>query len=150
MGEARPDAPDLRPVAPRAEAPPRYRVELLAGVRFEAPGLWCAGEACERLIRWDEIRFATAAEVGEPEGVRAIVFDLVLERDGEGWRAARLDAEPGPGAEEIARRLYEALPARRRGASLKSLARDGVASQWFPDVGGFEEATLVALASGAS
>ena len=127
--------------APRAG----YRVELLRGAR-PAPGgiLHGAGDDL-RLLRWEEVWFAVAAEVGEPEGVRTIVFDLVLGRDAEGWRAARLDADPGPGAEEIARAIHSGVGPRQRGPSLKSLASDGVPSWWYADLEGFEEAVVAAI-----
>lgn len=86
-----------------------------------------------------------AAEVGEPEGVRTIVFDLVLGRGPEGWRAARLDADPGPAAEEIARAIHSGVGPRQRGPSIKSLASDGVPSWWFADLEGFEDAVAAAL-----
>jgi len=77
--------------------------------------------------------------VGEPQGVRAIVFDLVR-REGTGWTAARLDAEPGEEASELARALDTALGSAAR-PSIKSLATDGIPSRWYPDLGLFEEET---------
>jgi hypothetical protein len=149
MGESHATPPEARPA--RALDPrPRYRVELLHEVRADASGLWHRVDGREQRIGWDEVVYAAAAEVGEPEGVRAIVFDLVLGRDPQGWRAARLDADPGPFAEELARAIHAGVASRQRAASLKSLARDGVASQWYPDLDSFEEALLAALASAAA
>jgi len=99
----------------------------------------------QRLLRWEEVCFAVAAEVGEPEGVRTIVFDLVLGRDAQGWRVSRLDAEPGSDAEEIARAIHAGVGPQQRGPSIKSLASDGVPSWWYADLEGFEEAVQVAL-----
>jgi hypothetical protein len=149
MGESHASSPAPRPALAR-QARPLYRAEVLPGARVDAAGLWHREAGGERLIRWDEVCYAAAAEVGEPEGVRAIVFDLVLGRDAQGWRAARLDAEPGPVAEQMARAIHAGLSGRRRGPSLKSLASDGVASQWYPDLESFEEALLAALASAAA
>ena len=126
-----------------------YRVELLRGARPGPGGILHAAGGSERLLRWGEIRFAVAAEVGEPEGVRAIVFDLVLGRDEQGWRAARLDCEPGEQAEEIARAIHSGVGQEQRGPSIKSLASDGVPSWWFADLDGFEEAIVAALESQA-
>ena len=130
---------------PRGAASPGYRVELLRGARPAAGGIQYAAAGEERLLRWDEVWFAVAAEVGEPEGVRTIVFDLVLGRDAQGWRAARLDADPGPDAEGIARAIHDGVAPPRRGPSIKSLASDGVPSWWYADLDGFEEAVLAAL-----
>lgn len=126
-----------------------YRVELLRGARPAPGGILHAAAGGERLLRWEEIRLAVAAEVGEPEGVRAIVFDLVLGRDERGWRAARLDSEPGEPAEEIARAIHCGVGQSQRGPSIKSLASDGVPSWWFADLGGFEEAIVAALGAQA-
>ena len=126
-----------------------YRVELLRGARAVDGGILHAAADGQRLLRWDEVLLAVAAEVGEPEGVRTIVFDLVLGRDALGWRAARLDAEPGPDAEQIARAIHDGVGPRQRGPSIKSLASDGVPSWWYADLEGFEEAVMAALAGAA-
>ena len=87
---------------------------------------------------------ALAAEVGEPEGVRTIVFDLVLEA-GDCFRVVRFAAEPGEEAVEAAQALARGLPAERLSAEIKSLASEGVAGAWHPDLELFEEAALAAL-----
>jgi hypothetical protein len=127
--------------APRAV----YRVELLAGARVVEDGVLHGAGDDLHLLRWGAVCFAVAAEVGEPEGVRTIVFDLVLGRDAEGWRAARLDADPGPGAEAIAQAIHAGIGPQQRGPSIKSLASDGVPSWWYADLEGFEEAVLAAI-----
>jgi hypothetical protein len=126
-----------------------YRVEVLREVRLVAQGIAHRTQGGEETLGWDDVRLAVAAEVGEPEGVRTIVFDLVLGRDRDGWRAARLDADPGPVAEEIARAIHAGIPVERRGPSIKSLATDGVPSWWFADLEGFEEAVVAALEPGS-
>jgi hypothetical protein len=144
MGDPHARAPG---VGARTRGAPRagYRVELLCGARAVEGGILHGAGDELRLLRWDEVCFAVAAEVGEPEGVRTVVFDLVLGRDAEGWRAARLDADPGPGAEEIARAIHAGVGPQQRGPSIKSLASDGVPSWWYADLEGFEEAIRVAL-----
>src|SRR5262245_55921801 len=122
-----------------------YRVGLLREFRLAEAGVLHATPDGERLLRWGEVRFALAAEVGEPEGVRTIVFDLVLGRDAEGLRVARLDADPGPVALEIARAIHAGVGAAQRGPSIKSLASDGVASWWYADLETFEEAAAAAI-----
>jgi len=90
------------------------------------------------MLRWRDVLGAVAAEVGEPEGVRTIVFDL-LARANRGERVAlRLDVEPGEPAAELAQVIAEALGDRAR-ASIKSLAVDGIPTLWFPDLASFEE-----------
>jgi hypothetical protein len=146
MGDAHARAPGA---GARVRGAPRagYRVELLQEARTAPEGIHhrAGGEPC--LLRWDEVWFAVAAEVGEPEGVRTVVFDLVLGCDAQGWRAARLDAEPGTDAEEIARAIHSGVGPRQRGPSIKSLAGDGVPSWWYADLEGFEEAVLAAIPS---
>jgi len=48
-------------------------------------------------------------------------------------------------AAEVARTVVEGLPPERLGASIKSLATDGLAADWHPDLASFEEAVLGAL-----
>jgi hypothetical protein len=146
MVDPSPGAASARPAASGAAAP-GYRAELLQEVRLEEGGILHRTPDGERMLRWEEIRFAVAAEVGEPEGVRTVVFDLVLGRDAEGWRVVRLDAEPGPVAEEIARAIDAHVGPRRRGPSIKSLATDGVPSWWYADLESFEEAVAAAIPS---
>ena len=50
------------------------------------------------------ILHALAAEVGEPEGVRTVVFDLLVERKATGCVVCRFDADPGPEAKALASR----------------------------------------------
>jgi len=149
MAEPHATPPAARP-ARAAEPRPRYRVEVLCEAQADASGLWHRAGGLRRRIGWDEIVYAAAAEVGEPEGVRAIVFDLVLGRDAQGWSGVRLDADPGPLAEALARAIHAGVASGRRAPSLKSLARDGVASHWYPDLESLEQALLAALACAAS
>jgi hypothetical protein len=127
--------------APRAG----YRVEHLRQFRVADAGVLHATPSGERLLPWSDVRFALAAEVGEPEGVRAIVFDLVLGGDAVGCRVARLDADPGPVALEIARAIHDGVGAQQRGPSIKSLASDGVASWWYADLESFEDAAAAVI-----
>src|SRR5215471_1418472 len=143
---------DLRHAPVSASAPSvssgraGYRVQVLREVRVGPQGLVHRHAGAEHRLAWGEIWFAVAAEVGEPEGVRAIVFDLVVGRDERGWQALRLDAEPGPFAEEVARATQSSVARARCGPSIKSLAHDGVPSQWYPDIESFEEAVAAAVA----
>ena len=136
------------PAAPRSAVQATragYRAQLLHDVRVVPGGLRYRSAGDERALAWDEVWFAVAAEVGEPEGVRAIVFDLVVDRDANGWRALRVDAEPGPFALQIAQAIQTGVPRDRRGPSIKSLASDGVPSQWYADLESFEESVAAAV-----
>ena len=62
------------------------------------------------------------AEVGEPEGVRTIVCDLVRRAFGGGYKAHRLDADPGDAAQALARGLEAGLGSGAASVALKSLA----------------------------
>jgi hypothetical protein len=125
---------------------PAYRAELLPGARVDERGVrYQRGDASE-LLAWDGVTRAFAAEVGEPEGVSTVVFDLIVGRDGATWLARRLDAEPAEAAVAVARAITLALGPERVAASLKSLAAEGAASRWYPDLESFEASVLAALA----
>lgn len=126
----------------------RYRVEVLAEARPGEAGIAHRRDGASQLLAWDRILCAVAAEVGEPEGVRTIVFDLVSEIGERGCHVYRFDAEPGRKAMEIARRLGAALGPERSGASLKSVATDGIPTRWYPDLESFEHDALQSLLDG--
>jgi hypothetical protein len=136
----------LRPPSD-AERGARYRVRVLVCPDVEAAGIGHGPPASRELLRWAEIRQVVVAEVGEPEGVRTVVFDLVT--GAPGARAVmRLDADPGEAAMALARGLEAGLGPARTPAALKSLAADGLATSWFPDLRSFEEDALGELESG--
>src|SRR5262245_46603455 len=118
--------------------PAVYRLQLLEEPRVSRAGIEHGPGPCRELLRWPDVLGAVAAEVGEPEGVRTIVFDL-LARASRGERVAlRFDVEPGEAAAELAQMIASALGDRAR-PSIKSLAIDGTATLWFPDLASFEE-----------
>lgn len=119
----------------------RYAVRVVVGARPADDGL----RHRDGLLPWGRVLRAHAAEVGEPQGVRAVVFDLVFERDGRCWHVVRFDAEPGDEAGEVARQLVAALPTGCLTASLASLASGGTPNEWHPDPASFDESSLVAL-----
>jgi hypothetical protein len=119
----------------------RYRVRLLCEPQLSSWGVaYRQGERCALLL-WTEVEHAMAAEVGEPEGVRTIVFDL-LAREGNGWLAYRFDAEPGEEAMSAARGVAEGLGPEAPSTSIKSIATDGIPTRWYPDLESFEEESL--------
>jgi hypothetical protein len=122
-----------------------YRVRLLSAAKPTDRGiLHRRGEEWE-LLEWSRFDAAIVAEVGEPEGVRTIVFDLIAGLDEVGCDVYRMDADPGEDAVEIARTLDGALRPDKRSASIRSMATDGTATRWYPDLETFEEAAVDAL-----
>lgn len=129
----------------RDEVRARYRVRLLASAQATERGVWHCEGAAQRLLGWGEVDWALAAEVGEPQGVRTIVFDLVVGRSAGSFAVCRFDAEPAEDAVAAARVIAGALPAERLAASIKSLAADGLTCSWYPDLESLEEAALASL-----
>ena len=119
-----------------------YRAQHVPGARPAADGLALADGG---LLAWSAIERAVAAEIGEPEGVRTIVFDLIVERHADGCAAYRLDADPGEDAMVLARAIEAAVGPERTAPSIKSVASDGIPSRRHPDLETFEAETLEAL-----
>jgi hypothetical protein len=117
-----------------------YRVEVLSEARPTEAGVVHRSGERTVLLEWCRVRRAVAAEVGEPQGVRTIVFDLVLETDGAEAIVCRFDADPSDNAMAIARAIAASLPPDRTEASIKILASEGTATRWYPDLESFEEA----------
>mgnify|MGYP001822848488 CR=1 FL=1 len=100
----------------RDEVRARYSVRLLAGAQATERGVVHQEGAAERLLEWGEVDWVLAAEVGEPQGVRTVVFDLVVDGGAGSFAVCRFDAEPGEDAVAVARAIAGALPAERLGA----------------------------------
>jgi hypothetical protein len=129
----------------RRREPRPYQSVVLEEPRVGKAGVEHGPQAFRELVRWKDVRSAVAAEVGEPEGVRTIVFDL-LARTSAGRVALRLDAEPGEPACAVARAIAAAIGERAR-PSIKSLATDGTPTLWFPDLAEFEQVACEELAA---
>ncbi len=125
--------------------PGRYRVQLLANPELCESGITHGDPASPCLVEWTAIRWALAAEVGEPEGVRTIIFDLVVDRisgpDGSAFEIRRLGAEPGEEAMEWASAINRALAPQFSAPSIKSLAAEGAPSSWYQNLEEFESAS---------
>src|SRR5690606_20229323 len=80
----------------------RYRVELLAWAETGPHGVAHLAGGSRATLPWASVLHARAALVGEPEGVRTVVFDLIVERKETECLVCRFDAEPGPEAQAIA------------------------------------------------
>jgi hypothetical protein len=118
-----------------------YRVHLLGDPQVCATGVTHRNGDRRTLLPWSRVEHAIAAEVGEPEGVRTTVFELVVRESG-GWLAYRLEAEPGEVAMNLARGIARSLRAGCPSASLKSLATDGIPTRRYPDLDGFEQEVI--------
>ena len=133
----------------RGEVQARYRVCLLADPQPTPDGLVYRDADGKHRVVWNDVQYALAAEIGEPQGIRTIVFDLVIESGDDRWTVLRFDEEPGEDAEAVAQVLAEALPAQYLGAAVKSLASESLIGEWFPDVPTFEECALAILVNHA-
>ncbi|MGH0031569.1 MAG: hypothetical protein ACQGVC_17385 [Myxococcota bacterium] len=130
--------PEMADADPRSQAGYTARVAMRAVV--DAAGVRFAGEEGQpQQLDWSEVVWAIAAEVGEPEGVRTIVFDLVVGRADGAWQVLRLDAEPGEDASRLARVVETGLGGGRKVPSVRSLAKDAIPARWYPDLASFEE-----------
>ena len=123
----------------------RYRVELLAWAQVGDDGVSHGEGALRGTLSWSRVLHALAAEVGEPEGVRTVVFDLVVERKGDECLVYRFDVDPGPDAQAAAVRLVRGLGPGRSARALLDLAADGVPTRAFPDLESLAEDALEEL-----
>lgn len=123
----------------------RYRVHVLCDARPSDAGIAYRRGDASSLLGWNCVERVFAAEVGEPQGVRTIVFDLLVEMGDRGCVAYRFDADPTEGAMEVARAIVASVPPDRTDASIKSVATDGVPSRWYPDLEAFAEANLESI-----
>ncbi len=129
----------------------RYRVQLLANPKLRESGIAHGDPANPSVVAWTAICWALAAEVGEPEGVRTVIFDLVVDRTsgphGSAFEIRRLDAEPGEEAMKLASAIERALAPGLSAPSIKSLAAEGTPSRWYQNLEEFESAALESLDS---
>ena len=113
----------------------------------ELSGLGCSysrhGEIQQ--LDWGKVDRCAAAEVGEPEGVRTILFDLVVEIADDRCVVYRFDADPGEDAMAAARTIQAALGSDRCDSAVCTLAKDGSSSRWYPDIESFEAANHSAI-----
>lgn len=125
-----------------------YRVSVLCDASASERGICHQEPGGDRLLAWESVQVALAGEVGEPEGVRTIVFDLVVDRvvtpDGVCFSVCRLDAEPGEDAMNLAKVITRAI-GDNASSSIKSLAAEGTPSRWYPDLEEFEAAAVESL-----
>ena len=147
MSAEPPQGPTRMPRSNHGPDPSRYRVRPLDAVTVTARGVG-HGVGAERVhLPWNEIRCVIAAEIGEPEGVRGVVFDLLGSDDAGDWIAFRLVSGAGCEAIELARALQIGMGPGRASASLESLAADGMPTRCYPDLQAFEREARQLLAA---
>ncbi|HME73473.1 MAG TPA: hypothetical protein VKM54_26965 [Myxococcota bacterium] len=147
-GQPRPDAVFGGPVeGPRDQVhvPSRYRVHLLPDAKPTERGIVYRRGEDRFLLAWSRVEHALGAEVGEPEGVRTIVFDLALEVSGAECVVCRLDAEPGDEAIAVARAIQLGIGRERCSASLRALGAEGLPTRCYADLETLSEANLETL-----
>ena len=115
------------------------------GVQPDAEGIAYLCDGRPTRLDWGRVRRAFAAEIGEPEGVRTIVFDLVIGVEGKHCVSLRFDADPGPAARAVARSIIEGVGGQRCDVSLRRLAEEGLTQAIHPDLEPFDEACLAAI-----
>jgi hypothetical protein len=126
----------------------RYRVELLANARTCDEGVEHGDPGSPSLLPWGVVVRGLAAEIGEPEGVLTVIFDLVVASDDSGYSVRRFDAEPGEDAARVGSTLMARLGSGAVSPSIKALATEGRPDAWYPDLDEFEAAALTALSEG--
>ena len=125
-----------------SEVPSRYRVHLLPGAKPTERGVLYRRGGERFLLAWGRVECAFAAEVGEPEGVRTIAFDLAVEVHGPVCVVCRMEAEPGEDAMRLARAIQLGVGPELCNPCIKSLAADGIPSLSFTDTETFGDAVL--------
>jgi hypothetical protein len=150
MRSARRDPFDSEPsIKPdEAEVPSRYRALLLPEARLTERGLVYRRGEQRYLLAWSRVERAFAAEIGEPEGVRTIVFDLAVGVRGPECVVCRFDIDPGEEAMAAARAIENGVGRDRCSASLRSLAAEGMPTRLYHDIESFEEAALESIRFG--
>jgi hypothetical protein len=138
-------AASLRVDAPPAISPPRYHVDVLSWAEVGDHGVTYLNGGRRETLQWASVLHGLAAEVGEPEGVRTVVFDLVVERKDRECVVCRFDAEPGLEAQEVAMQIAAGLGRTRCSRSLRTLASDGAASRQVPDLEALAEQAIAEL-----
>ena len=85
------------------------------------------------------------AEVGEPEGVRTVIFDLVVERKRDECLVFRFDADPTEDARRVAETVRLQLEGSAISPSLHELVDEGISTRKYPDLDILAEASLAEL-----
>ena len=126
-------------------AGPSYPARLLERPEVTAEGVSHVRDGERMLLAWSAVHWAIAAEVGEPDGVRTIVFDLLTRDADGGFCLLRLGADLGYDAIRLARELEKRIAPKRKLPSIRCLASDGIPARRYPDLESFEQQALAEL-----
>jgi hypothetical protein len=130
---------------PPSDGAARYCVDVLTWAEVGEHGVSYLNGGRRETLQWASVLRGLAAEVGEPEGVRTVVFDLVVELKDRSCVVCRFDAEPGLDAQEVAMQIAASIGRERCARSLTALASEGQASRQVPDLDTLAEAALAEL-----
>jgi len=133
------------PAEAEGRVPSRCRVHLLPDAKATDRGVVYRRGDERFLLAWARMQAAFAAEVGEPEGVRTVVFDVAVETRGDECVLCRFDVDPGEEAQALARAIEVGVGREQCSASLRNLAREGLPSRHYTDLETLTEATLEAI-----
>jgi len=127
-----------------------YRVQLVDGIDAGSEGLDLLRDGEQTHLGWDEIRQVAAADVGEPDGVLAVVVELACGvGDGEVVAGSaviyRFALEPGIEASAVAKAILDGVGKQRCTPSVATLVNNGRSRRWFSDLASLEEANLEIL-----
>jgi hypothetical protein len=139
------DSPPSPSSAEGCRAVDRYCVDVLTWAEVGEHGVTYLNGSRRETLQWASVLRGLAAEVGEPEGVRTVVFDLVVELKAHECVVCRFDAEPGLDAQEVAMQIAASLGRERCSRSLAALAAEGQASRQVSDLDDLAELSLTEL-----
>jgi hypothetical protein len=132
---------------PRRESAVEWTIWVVHQPGLSARSLSIEWEGDRYEVDWTEIEKALAAEVGEPEGIRAVIFDLVWPGAPPGAAILRFSVDPCDGPKRPAQLLVAALGEARCSGSLLGLAREGRPTDRFSHLDQIDDALAEALAA---
>ena len=130
---------------PTGDESSAYPVRVVAEAQACDDGLGFVHDGGAGVLPWKDVRHVLAAEVGEPEGISALVVEILIEGEGGRLESVRTSVEGGEPAIRFARGVKRQIPPGRCAKSLDCLAADGAPRQWYPDLTSLEEAVLESL-----
>lgn len=129
---------------PRHLACDAWAIRVIERPEFSVDGVEGIAEGAVT-IPWSTLSRAFVAEVGEPEGVRAVVFDLAQAGADPGPTLWRFGIDPYDAPKLIAQWIVEALGSSRCSLSLLTLAKEGVPTQFYTHLVDWDDLVLAEL-----
>lgn len=130
---------------PAPAVPSRYRVHRLADPKATERGILYRRGERRFLLEWERVKRALAAEVGEGDAERRVVFDLAVRVEGPECVACRMDAAPGEAARALAQAIALGVGRQRCCPSLRATACHGWPTRSHCDLDTFGEAALESI-----